>query len=145
MMSKNPMTPQDFISAWSDATGQMWRIVPQAVHADAKLACDACFTAEEIRLVVNYVRRQITRGEGGYNSQSLLWRVMAADNWAKFQERLSLATEAQHRANAAKPKPPVAVTDAMGTTRLLDAPPKPANLIDVRAALGDLAKEVKTA
>jgi hypothetical protein len=91
------MTPHEFVQAWSAITGEVFRIVPPYVHADAKLAAEAGFTADEIRLVIAFVRYERRDPRSPYNAQSLLWRVNAANNWAKFQERLSLAGDAIKR------------------------------------------------
>ena len=37
------MTPHEFVQAWSAITGEVFRIVPPYVHADAKLAAEAGF------------------------------------------------------------------------------------------------------
>jgi hypothetical protein len=55
------------------------------------------FTPDDLRLVIAFTRRKISRGEGGYNPQSLLLRVLSADCWTKFDERLQLARQERGR------------------------------------------------
>lgn len=101
----SPMTPQDFISAWTAITGESWRIVPPAVHADAKLAAEAGFAAEDIRVWYAYVKSEIRRPRAILDDHSLLWRVNAANGWQKFQDRLHLGRLAQKRmARPARPE-----------------------------------------
>jgi len=85
------MNPAEVITAWGELTGETWRLRPHSVEQQAAEFCTAGFTREEMHLVVAYTRRMISREEGGFNAQSITWRVMAADRWHKFQERLTAA------------------------------------------------------
>lgn len=102
------MTPQDLLDLWTSLTGEKWRLVPYSVQQQATDFISGGFTREELELVVTYTRQRINRGEGGFNPQSLLWRVLAADNWQKFQERLELAQLSRKRRKAAATPAPVA-------------------------------------
>lgn len=133
------MTPDEFIQAWHAETRHTVRIVPYLMMTEACEAVKAGFTLAEIKLVVAYIRKQIARNDGGYNAQSLLWRVNAADHWAKFQERLSLAQEAERRRE--KPRPQVPVTRG-DVTRLEDQPSNEAKIIDVSTSLRTLADDI---
>ena len=62
----------------------------------------AGWTREDLLLVIQFTRRKMARGEGGFNPQSLMLRVLCADGWLKFDERLSMARTEQRRR---EPKP----------------------------------------
>ncbi|HSI11753.1 MAG TPA: hypothetical protein VK961_06895 [Chthoniobacter sp.] len=87
------MNPAEVIAAWGELTGEKWRLVPYTVGVQASEFAGAGFTREEMELVVRYTQRMIAHEEGGFNAQSITWRVMAADQWQKFQERLALASK----------------------------------------------------
>lgn len=91
------MKPDALLETWTSLTGEKWRLVPLLVMQQASEFVTAGFTVEELTMVVQYVKRMIARNEGGYTAQSLLWRVMAEDNWQKFQERLELAQNSKKR------------------------------------------------
>lgn len=100
------MNPESLLTLWTQLTGEKWRLVPYLVKEQAAEFTSAGFTEDELRLVVGYTKRMITRSEGGYNAQSILWRVMAADNWQKFQERLEMARESRRRRRGAPVEAP---------------------------------------
>lgn len=102
------MTPTDVLTLWTELTGEKWRLVPYNVQQQATEFASAGFTREELELVITYTRKRISSGEGGFNAQSLLWRVLAEDKWQKFQERLELAQLARKRRKAATNGAPVA-------------------------------------
>jgi len=87
------MTAEEAIQAWGELTGEKWRLVPYSVGMEATDFAKAGFTREEMELVFRYTQRMIAREEGGFNAQSITWRVMAADQWQKFQERLAAASK----------------------------------------------------
>lgn len=141
------MTPQEVIDTWGELTGEVWRLVPYAVGQAAEEFARAGFTREDMDIVVRYTRRQIARGESGYNPQSLLWRVVSADRWQKFQERLSMAQEALRRYAASKPKPLEPHTRALpnGDKVTVLAPPDERHDVpraDVAAGLRGLADDI---
>ena len=88
------MSPAEVLNAWKELTGETWRLVPYIVTTQAAEYAQAGFTREDLALVIRYTRAQIAEGESGYNAQSLTWRVLAADQWQRFQERLELARRA---------------------------------------------------
>lgn len=105
------MKGPDVIKAWEEITGEKWRLVPYIVTSQASEFASAGFTKEDLKLVVTYTRKMIAREEGGFNAQSATWRVLAADNWQKFQERLAAAQKTRlarmiyGQADTARPAP----------------------------------------
>lgn len=85
------MTAPEVITAWTEQTGQSWQLIPCIVRDQACEFATAGFTREDMALVVQWTRAQIAKGNHGMNKLSLTWRVMADDQWAKFQERLEIA------------------------------------------------------
>lgn len=57
----------------------------------------AGWTREDLLLVIKFTRQKMARNEGGFNPQSLMLRVLCADGWLKFDERLSMARSEQRR------------------------------------------------
>ena len=57
----------------------------------------AGWTREDLLLVIQFTKKKLARNEGGFNGQSLLLRVLCADGWLKFDERLSNARNEQRR------------------------------------------------
>lgn len=90
------LTPQQVIEAFARYTEIRFRVVPPSVQRQAMEFVKFGFTLRELELVAQWTRRQIARGQGGYNAASLQWRTLfgahgAADQWVCFQERLGLA------------------------------------------------------
>lgn len=83
------MIAEEVIQLWSELTGEKWRLVPYTVGREAAEFAKAGFSAEEMRAVVAYTQRMIAREEGGFNASSITWRIMAENQWQKFQERLA--------------------------------------------------------
>lgn len=100
------MTATEAIAIWGELTGERFRVLPYIVQTQA--AQLANFTREEIALVVAYTRRMIAHEEGGFNAQSLTWRVMAENDWQKFQERLAAALKTKLAARYLAPAKPAA-------------------------------------
>lgn len=84
------MTGPEVIQLWKDLTGQEWRLLPCIIR-DQACEFGSNFTRADMEIVVQWTRAQIKAGRGGFNGQSLTWRVLAEDNWLKFQDRLAAA------------------------------------------------------
>jgi hypothetical protein len=138
------MTPDALFTLWKELTGESWRILPYLVQEQAMEFCRADFTAEEVRLVVAYTRREIARASSGFNPQSLTWRVLAADQWAKFQERLTLAREADKRRPLFRRDVPVTRQIAPGVTetKLEREPAAEPARVDVASAFRQMADQI---
>ncbi len=130
---------------WADAPADQRAIYDAYVAAtEMKVSCDPArkddvmelvrrgITAADVTTVIGYIRRKMReqRGEGGFDERSLLWRN--AMNPSTMEERALLCRQAAARRASAKPRPPVAETDAAGVTRLGPAgaaEPKPAGAL----------------
>ena len=99
------MTPPPEIKALHDAyiaaTGNELRMNYLYGQAWTEFV-SAGWTREDLLLVIQFTRKKMARGEGGFNQQSLMLRVLAADGWLKFDERLQMARTEQRRRD---PKP----------------------------------------
>lgn len=97
-----------FISMFSLATNQRFRFpvgFQTAQDAEQAVLIDPPITEEELRLVVRYVRQELSRNKRTpLNENSLLWHNLMPDNASKFQAYHHLAEQAVKRGELSRPK-----------------------------------------
>jgi hypothetical protein len=94
------MTPAELHKFYCELTGLQVRL-NFYVESSWSRFVEMGFTGDDLRVVIAFTRRKIARGENGYNQQSLLFRVLADDDWTKFDERLQLARQERGRKGSA--------------------------------------------
>lgn len=117
------ITARDVIERYHSLMGVPVRFVPGDMHALAARYVRAGFTLEDLALVIDYLKRQIKRGEqgerntGGWNRASLRWgklfeqKTEGDEGLQRFTELLTLAMAEQPK-KVAKAAPAPAATEA---------------------------------
>ena len=140
-MSHLEMTPQDLLDAYIAETGLR---VSMSYQRDQALqeSLRRGITPEDIRLVMRELKKlvQSTRREHECYTDRCLDFNNAIGNADKLEERVLRLR--QREARKPKKQAPVAVTTG-DVTRLVEAPPKEPNVIDVSAALRGIADDIK--
>ncbi len=93
-----PIEPKTVLAAYTQASGTAFKIVPHYVQRQAS-AFVLAFTLDDLRLVVAYLKREVTRGKHNMTAASYSWRKLfgdhgSGDEFQTFQERLGQAQEA---------------------------------------------------
>lgn len=98
--SFEPWNHEAVLRAFGELSGIHFRVKPEEMLRQAHRFAEV-FTLRELETVVLWTKRQIADQAGGFNAQSLTWRVIMGsaygDEFIRFQERLGLATEAIKR------------------------------------------------
>lgn len=128
-------------AAYVKATGLDVKLTPNRERHLSELA-HLGITAADVLAVMKELKRRVDsnrREDECYRQTSLIWENCMAQP-EKFESRALLMRQAELR----KPKkmPSVAVTTG-DVTRLVEAQPEPAKIIDVSAALHKLANDVR--
>jgi hypothetical protein len=79
-------------------------------------------TGDDIREVVRYIKIDLRSPRPRFNDASLQFTNLLGKPDV-FEDRALACREVKRRKEAARPRPPVAQTDAIGTSRLVEASP----------------------
>ena len=138
-----PALVADLHAAYTAATGNELRMNYLYQQAWTEFL-QAGWSIDDLRLVLTYTRRKIQAGEGGFNAQSLMLRILCADGWLKFDERLNLARSEARRTQTRPRSVEAAQTNATGTRLVetkVETAPEPASDL-VKQTMADFRKQM---